>query len=344
MAGPPQTQGPPAPPPVPTPQQRPPMTGPGGLSGGQQPPGQQPYPNFNTPIEPLRVQPRKNRGIMEALGSPENMASLASGLKAVGNNWNKPGLAAFAGTAGSAMEGGQKKGEQEDQDQMKRNQQQFQQTSTAFNDMLKAQASGNANKINDARANYFNARAQQMVNGGTGSNAWQNTPYGRAVQVEQQVSKFGQQRETTLREQWKINGTPKAQQDADLAKLETEKDAMRGKLGQQFGLSGGQVKAIANTGTEPPTVKGADGKDAPNPNFNPFDVRTMNVEQFRAQVPMGAYYRDTDGKVYKRTQDQPKSQQNAPKPKEGQESANEQPKTSALQQQVDDEEAASEAA
>jgi len=34
-------------------------------------------------------------------------AGLAAGLKSVGTNWNKPGLAAFAGSMGSAMEGGQ---------------------------------------------------------------------------------------------------------------------------------------------------------------------------------------------------------------------------------------------
>jgi hypothetical protein len=34
-------------------------------------------------------------------------SGLAAGLKSVGQNWNKPGLAAFAGSAGAAMEGGQ---------------------------------------------------------------------------------------------------------------------------------------------------------------------------------------------------------------------------------------------
>jgi hypothetical protein len=36
-------------------------------------------------------------------------AGLAAGLKSVGANWNKPGLAAFAGSAGSAMQGSQQR-------------------------------------------------------------------------------------------------------------------------------------------------------------------------------------------------------------------------------------------
>lgn len=38
-------------------------------------------------------------------------SGLAAGLKSVGDNWSKPGLAAFSGSAGSAMEGSQKKSE-----------------------------------------------------------------------------------------------------------------------------------------------------------------------------------------------------------------------------------------
>lgn len=53
-------------------------------------------------------------GILEsALGlSPDRArqvrASLASGLKSVGENWNKPGLAAFSASAGSGLEGAEK--------------------------------------------------------------------------------------------------------------------------------------------------------------------------------------------------------------------------------------------
>jgi|SRR5882672_4620196 len=43
---------------------------------------------------------------LDANRDKELRGSLATGLKSVGDNWNKPGLAAFAGTAGSAMGGG----------------------------------------------------------------------------------------------------------------------------------------------------------------------------------------------------------------------------------------------
>jgi hypothetical protein len=56
---------------------------------------------------------------------------------------------------------------------------------------------------------------------------------------------------------------------------------------------------------EPPTIKGPDGNVVANPKFDPFDVRSMMVEQFHALVPIGAYYRGADGQVYRRTKPPP---------------------------------------
>jgi hypothetical protein len=43
---------------------------------------------------------------MSSSDEKNTLGSLGAGLKSVGDNWNKPGLAAFAGSAGSAIEGG----------------------------------------------------------------------------------------------------------------------------------------------------------------------------------------------------------------------------------------------
>lgn len=324
-------QGPPMPPPMPQggppmnpqltatpngPPAGPPMPGGPGLPGGYPQGG--PTPNFNTPIEPLRRPEQPQGGLMGALGinlSPERRAGLAAGLKSVGTNWNKPGLAAAAGSAGSALEGEQKKGEQEDQDQMKRNQQQFAQTSTAFGDLMKAQATGNATKIADAHSAYFQARAQQAIASGGGAGDFRNSPYGKSVTIEGQVFKETDAARKTMEKKWTLNaqnGTltseqQAAQRAADEQTLKAGAQTRRAELYKQAGIDPAQGQKLANTGLEPPQIKGADGKLVPNPNFNPFDARQMSKQQFEATVPVGAHFRDVDGKIYKRTLDKPKA-------------------------------------
>lgn len=72
-------------------------------------------PGANPSTSPSVVSPGGGQNgvgpIGRALGLDANTAkqlsgSLGAGLKSVGTNWNKPGLAAFAGSAGSALEGG----------------------------------------------------------------------------------------------------------------------------------------------------------------------------------------------------------------------------------------------
>ena len=60
-----------------------------------------------------------------------------------------------------------------------------------------------------------------------------------------------------------------------------------------------------NRAMEPPTIMGPDGNMVTNPRFDPFDLRSMTAEQFHALVPMGAYYRGVDGRVYRRTKPPP---------------------------------------
>jgi YD repeat-containing protein len=270
-----------------------------------------PQANFNTPIEPMRRQQQQG-GILNALGinlSPERRAGLAAGLSS--GSGNKPAGSAFVGSMGAAMQGAEKKGEHEDTEQMKRNQQQFSQTSTAFGDLMKQTQVGNAVQVGNARAKFLEEQAKNLATGGKASAAWQNTPYGRSIVIEGQVQKQADSDRKTMEKQWTLNGTLGPQQEIDKAKMKADSDAMRARLYKQVGLTPEQGAALANTGMEPPYMKGpdgkpmvgADGKKVPNPKFNPFDARHMTDEQFRATVPKGAHYIDTDGQVYTREYD-----------------------------------------
>lgn len=299
--------GPPPGGPPPGPPQGSPMPQGGSPMGGA-PNGGVPFPNFNTPIEPMRRPQEQPSGLMGALGinlSPERRAGLAAGLKSVGTNWNKPGLAAAAGSAGAAMEGSQKEGDQQDERQMKRNQQGFTQATGAFNDLMKSYATGNATKVADAHSAYFQARAQQAL--ATGSTDFRNTPYAKSVAIQGLVFKEADAARKTMEKQWTLNGTPLAQQEIDKQKIQADADARRDALYKQAGIDPAQGQKMANTGLEPPTIKGPDGKLVKNPNFNPFDARQMSKQQFEETVLKGMHYRAEDGKVYKRLYDKPKT-------------------------------------
>lgn len=105
-------------PPVPMPQPRPAIApGPPGTPPAVNAPNVPPGPPLNIgPGLGLNAQsPSPTMSpIARALGitdkQAQQMASgLGAGLKSVGTNWNKPGAAAFAGSAGEAIEGSQKR-------------------------------------------------------------------------------------------------------------------------------------------------------------------------------------------------------------------------------------------
>lgn len=135
------TQGSPAPqsmgappPSVPLPQPRPPGAPgptPAALNANGAAAAPAPSPSPAPPGPPLNIQPPAQTGPQpapsgfnpnwfgrmmgvtsadQAAKYGQQMGSgLAEGLKSVGQNWNKPGLAAFAGSMGAGMEGGQKR-------------------------------------------------------------------------------------------------------------------------------------------------------------------------------------------------------------------------------------------
>jgi hypothetical protein len=274
------------------------MIGPGGIP-------LPPQPNMNTPIEPLRRPQEGGGGILGALGinlSPEQRASLGAGLSSVGQNWNKPGLAAAAGSAGAAIQGGQKQEQEEDILQLKRQAQQFQQTSAAFNDLMKAYSTGSAVDLNKKRGDWFASRNDANVRNGS---QWDN-PNHIAINVEDQVLRFADQERKFTETKLKARGIDSGPEwDAAEAQIKARVDQHRQMLYQQHGLNPVQGQMLANMGLAPPQIKGPDGKMVPNPNFMPFDARTMSASQFHQDVPLNAYYRNVDGKIYRRSEPPP---------------------------------------
>src|SRR5579885_2801621 len=211
-------------------------------------------------------------------------AGLGHGLSAVGGlRPGASGAQAFAAGAGGALTG-------TTADQEKQQQLLFNNSSTAFKDLLAANESGDRHAINRARTNYYDAITQSIQSGrgryGTsGSNAWQNTPYGRMLQVEKLANDYQTRQQQILQRRWQLNGTDPAQQEKELHDLQTRVDQFRQRLYKGAGISQTDAQKLQNMGLT------AD---------NPFDTTGMTVEQFHAQVPMGAWYK-ANGKVYQRT-------------------------------------------
>lgn len=102
-------------------------------------------------------------GILEsALGlSPERArevrASLASGLKSVGDNWNKPGLAAFSASAGAGLEGAEKRADKTTDQRMK-----------FLNAAVAAQAAGDRAAYNKNYSAYLKAKLDNELSTASG--------------------------------------------------------------------------------------------------------------------------------------------------------------------------------
>lgn len=103
----------------------------------------------------LLSAPDKPTFLQSVLGVDSNTAqrvsaSLATGLTSVGQNWNKPGLAAFAGSAGAAIGGGNKE-----------QQQQTVNRQTALKEAIAAYSANNMAAYHKSLADYHEAVANQ---------------------------------------------------------------------------------------------------------------------------------------------------------------------------------------
>jgi hypothetical protein len=208
------------------------------------------------------------------------LAGVGRGLSAVGaQRPGASGAASFAAGMGGGLSGGIA-------DQEAQKKQNFDQSSAAFKDMILAQHTDDAEAYNQARTKYFNARATGMMSGTGGSNAWQNTPYGKVIQVENEAQKYEKGQQIILQKRWALNGTSPEQQQEDLQNLQKTVDGYRNRLYKSAGVDPDKAAKLRDQGT------------APN---NPFDTKGMSLDQFHSQVPMGAWYKDQNGNVLQRT-------------------------------------------
>lgn len=227
-------------------------------------------------------------GLAAAFGLDPNrvraaMAGVGKGLYAVGSA--RPGAPAgqvFAAGAGGSLQGAAD-AQQKQKDAL------FNQSSTAFKDMLAAKNSDDTSAYRKAQSQYLAARSASLAtmtaNGGKGSAAWQNTPYGKVIQVENESQKYEKGQQILLQKRWTLNGATPEQQQQDLDKLNKNVDAYRNRLYGQAGIDPKQADKIKDMGTSA---------------TNAFDTKGMSSDQFHTQVPMGAWFR-TDKGVFQRT-------------------------------------------
>lgn len=219
------------------------------------------------------------------------LAGVGRGLSAVGDIKLGGGTSkgsAFAKGAGATLEGSEGNQRQQEQDQQARQNQTFNQKSQAFKDWIGAEKLGDEKMITQARSRYYESLADMKKNGMAGSNAWQNTPYGKASALETMLDRWENNKRLQLQAKWKASGSTPDEVKSDLDQLGKDKQSERERRSQALGISPTEYK------------KGTAREDA-------FDMEKLSPSQ-RNIMPDGAWYRykdaadpkaDKDGFVYK---------------------------------------------
>lgn len=290
----------------------PPMAPPGNVAGPAtipRPPNMPPAPNggpvqvAGPPMYPGSAAPPPPPGVMNQNGAPPvtntsgslassmglnqnalqaGFAGLGKGLSAVGAQ--RPGAtagASFAAGAGGAITGSNQQIEQNQAQARQAQNDAFNQKSTAFKDWM-------ANNLDESRAKYFDAFAAQKKSGAAGSNAWQNTPYGKAQNLEKMLDSWETQQRLQLAAKWKAKGSTPEEVQTDLDNLQKQKETERTRRSNALGIS--PDEHLSGTSSD-----------------KPFDFNKLTPQQ-RLDVPDGAYYKykdpndpkaDKDGNVIK---------------------------------------------
>jgi hypothetical protein len=111
-----------------------------------------PVPRPPNPLGAIGMDPADPRGARVF------RAALGHGLGAVANNWNKPALAAFAGSAGAALEGGSAAEQQQDHDDLAHAQFWSKQMNDALDRAIRAHAEGRMSDFQQASLDIARAR------------------------------------------------------------------------------------------------------------------------------------------------------------------------------------------
>lgn len=183
------------------------------------PPGTPPGGGLPMPGAPQQ-QPTGSSFLGRALGlSPQDdhtfRAKLGAGLKSVGDNYTKPGLAAFAGSAGASIKGGT-----DAEDKL------FDQRNKALSNMIAAKAKGNTEEYTKAQAAYLRAKIEIERRKAADPNAAKGamTPEQRMVTVQKLIN--GDQQIRAQRDLLRTAVLPKDKQAAE-AKLNALVDSKK---------------------------------------------------------------------------------------------------------------------
>lgn len=221
------------------------------------------------------------------------LAGIGKGMTAVGQQ--KPGTfggTSFAAGVGGGLEGAVHQGDIQEQQKRAAQNDAFNQKSTAFKDWVEAEKLGDSKLINASRAKMYEAHAAMYAMGGKAaqgeSAAWQNNPYGRAMNIEKLVQTEQRNRELALERRLKLlQATPEQSQEA-MDKLDKSMEQFRKEKYEQFKIDPNESK------------RGSSDKF-------PFEWDKLTPAQKRA-MPDGAWYRtkqpgaadaDKDGYVYR---------------------------------------------
>jgi hypothetical protein len=244
----------------------PPPVAPGGPPGPQVATG-----NLSAALG-LQPQGYQNSALKPRSPWEAALATLGGGMSAVG------GLprGANAGTAFAAGMGGALNAGVKDRNTL------FNESSTAFRDMLAAEQQGNSDMLTKARAYWLTQRAQVAAAGGNSKTPWQNTPLGQIATGEQRVAAFidPQRKSVDAQVRSGLLSDP-----VQIKKAYADLDAKADQFRRNF---------YAAAGIDPD--KGMKMRDAGKTADNPIDTNGMSTPQFDAQVPLGGWY--DSGKKY----------------------------------------------
>jgi hypothetical protein len=241
--------------------------------------------NITSPAQNGAPPPVEQTALGRALGITPDMAGqrgkemfagLAKGLKSVGDNWNKPALAAFASSAGAAMEGNTERSDKT-----------YDQKIKALQQAVAAQSAGDKAEYNKQYAAYLGAKLKNdtdnMAKGGK-SGAWNKPDSQKFIDAQHALANDPEIKASQkLLEQSAKTGTPD-----EIAAAQAKHTALiQQKQGMYLAGVGLSPQAVADMAKNPPGTQG-----------NPVKGITSQ-QDFDAYVKPGqAYVNPRDGKVY----------------------------------------------
>jgi hypothetical protein len=131
------------------------------------------------------------------------LSSLGSGLTAAAQNPHAPALAAFAAGAGGALTGTEQNRQHQEQYNMAKQQQQFQQANQIFQNTISAFQAKNMADYRTALGQRATAQSLGMGTGSAGSNNFKNSEFGRAIEIEKNVANMSDHALTQLEQHYK---------------------------------------------------------------------------------------------------------------------------------------------